>query len=134
MLEKILDRSLDIQEMKPVDPKGNQTWIFIGRTDAEAEAPVFCLMLQVFVWCGKRLTGKDPDAGKDWGQEENRVTEDEMVGWHHQLNGHEFEKTPGDSEGQESLACYSPWGRKKSAMTEPLNNYQHHQAVLTTVV
>jgi len=81
----------------------------------------------------QRLTGKDSDAGKG-GQEENGVTEDEMVGWHHQLNGHEFEQTPGDSEGQESLACCSPWGLKESDMTEPLNNYHHHQAVLITVV
>ena len=79
--------------------------IFIGRTDAEAETPILC-PLDVKSW----FTGKDPDAGKDWGQEEKGATEDEMVGWHHGLNGRGFEQTPGDSEGQESLACCSPWG------------------------
>ena len=69
-----------------------------------------------------RLIGKDPDAGKDWGQEEKGVAENEMVGWHHRLNGHEFEQAPGDSEGQGSLACCSPWGRKESNMTSRLNN------------
>ena len=86
VLEKTLESPLDDKEIKPVNPKGNQSWIFIGRTDAEAEALVF--------WppdVKSRLTGKDPDAGKDWGQEEEGKTEDEMVGWHHQLNGHEFE-------------------------------------------
>ena len=86
----------------------NQPWIFTGRTDAEAEAPVF--------WppdVKSQLIGKDPDAEKDWGQEEKKVTEDEMVGWHRQLNGYEFEQTLGDSEGLESLACLSPWGHKE---------------------
>ena len=86
----------------------NQPWIFTGRTDAEAEAPVF--------WppdVKSQLIGKDPDAEKDWGQEEKKVTEDEMVGWHRQLNGYEFEQTLGDSEGLESLACHSPWGHKE---------------------
>ena len=86
----------------------NQPWIFTGRTDAEAEAPVF--------WppdVKSQLIGKDPDAEKDWGQEEKKVTEDEMVGWHRQLNGYEFEQTLGDSEGLESLACRSPWGHKE---------------------
>ena len=86
----------------------NQPWIFTGRTDAEAEAPVF--------WppdVKSQLIGKDPDAEKDWGQEEKKVTEDEMVGWHRQLNGYEFEQTLGDSEGLESLACCSPWGHKE---------------------
>ena len=90
--------------IKPVNPKGNQIWIFIGRTDAEAETPI--------LWppdAKSQLIGKDPDAGKDWGQEVKRVTEDEMAGWHHWLNGHEFEQTPGDSEGQGSLVCCSPW-------------------------
>ena len=93
------------------------TGIFIGRTDAGAEAPI--------LWPpdgNSQLIGKDPDAVKDWGQEEKRVTEDEMVGWHHWLNGHEFEQTPGDSEGQGSLACCSPWGCKESDMTEQLEN------------
>ena len=95
---------------------GNQSWIFIGTTDAEAEALIF--------WPpdGKNwLTGKDPDAGKDWGQEEKGATEDEVVGWHHWLNGHEFEQALGAGDGQGSLACYSPWGRKELDMTEQLN-------------
>ena len=91
--------SLDCKEIQPVNPKGNQSWIFIGRTDAEVEVPI--------LWppdAKRWLTGKDPNAGKDWGQEEKGVTEIEMVGWHHQLNGHEFEQILGDSEGQGSLA------------------------------
>ena len=87
VLEKTLESPLDSKETKPVNPKGNHLWILIGRTDTEAEAPIF--------WspdANSQLTGKDPDAGKDWRQEENRVTEDEMVGWHHRLNEHEFEK------------------------------------------
>ena len=107
MLEKTLESSLDIKEIKPVNPKGNQPWLFTGRNDAEAEAPILCLH-DAKRW----LTGKDPDAGKDWGQEKTGVTEDEMAGWHHWLNGHEFEQTPGDSKGQGSLACCSPWGCK----------------------
>ena len=95
VLLKILETPLDCKEIKTVSPKGNQSWIFIGRTDAEVEAPV--------LWPpdGKSwLFGKDPDAGKDWGQEEKGTTEDEMFGWHHRLNGHEFEQTLGDGEGQ----------------------------------
>ena len=102
--------------LSPVNPNGNQPWLFIGKTVAEAETPIF--------WppdAKSRLIGKDTDAGKDWWQEENRATEDEMVGWHHQLNEPEFEQTPGDSEGQGSLACSSPRGRKESDMTEQLN-------------
>ena len=87
------------------NPKGNQPWIFTGRTDAETEAPILWPP-DVKSW----LIGKDPDAGKDWGQEEKGMTEEEMVGWHHQLNGHEFEQASGDSEGQGSLASYSLWG------------------------
>ena len=116
-LEKTLESPLDSKEIKPVNPKGNQPWIFIGRTVAEAEAPI--------PWppdAKTQLIRKDPDAGKDWRQEEKGETEDEMVGWQHQLNGHEFEQAPGDSEGQESLACCSPWGRKESDMTEWMNN------------
>ena len=108
--------------LKPVSPKGNQPWIFVGRADAEAEAPI--------PWppdVKSQLIGKDPHAGKDWGQEEKRVTEDEMVAWHHWFNGHEFEQAPGDSEGQRSLVCCSYWGHKQSDMTEWLNNYHHHQ-------
>ena len=98
VLEKTLESPLDCKEIKLVNPDGNQPWIFIGRTDAEAKAPI--------LWppdAKNQLIGKDPDDGKDWGQEEKRVTEDETVGWHHWLNGHEFEQTPGDSEGQGSL-------------------------------
>ena len=96
-----------LKKIKPVDPKGNLPWIFIGRTDAEDEAPILRPP-----YTKSWFIGKDPDAGKDWGQEEKGATEDEMVGWHHWLNGHEFEQTPGDSEGQGSLVCYSPWGWK----------------------
>ena len=107
VLEKTLESPLDSKEIKSVNPKGNQPWIIIGRTDAEAEAPLLWPP-DVKSW----LIGKDPDAGKDWGQEEKRMTEGEMVGWHHWLNGHEFEQTPGDDEGQGSLVCCSPWGLK----------------------
>ena len=105
VLEKTLESPLDCKEIKLVNPKGNQPWIFIRRTNAEAKAPV--------LWSPdlkSQLIGKDPDAGKEWGQEEKRETEDEMVGWHHWLKGHEFEQAPGDSEGQRKLACCSPWG------------------------
>ena len=104
VLEKTLESSLESKEIKAVSPKGNQPWIFIGRTDAEAEAPIF--------WPpdGKNwLIGNDPDAGKDRWQEEKGTTEDEMVGWHHQTNGHEFEQALGDGEGLGKLACCSPW-------------------------
>ena len=100
-----------LQGNQTINPKGNQSWIFIGRTDAETEAPI--------LWSpnGKSwFTGKDPDAGKDWGQEKG-VTEDEMAGWYHQFNGHESEQTPGDSEGQGSLVCYSPWWHKEADRT-----------------
>ena len=93
VLELTLESPLDSKEIKPVNPKGNQPWTFIGKTDAEDEAPI--------LWrpdANSWLTGKDPDAGKDWWQEGKRVTEDEMVGWHHWLDRHEFEQTPGDSE------------------------------------
>ena len=112
VLEKTLESPLDCKEIKPVNPKGNKPWIFNGSTDAKAEAPILWPP-DVKNW----LTGKDPDAGKDWGQEEKGETEDEMVGWHHQFNGHEFEQTPGDSEGYGGLACYSPWGCKELDMT-----------------
>ena len=103
-LEKILESPLDCKEIQPVHPKGDQSWVFIGRTDAEAEALILCppdVKADSF-------TGKDPDAGNNWGQEKNGVTEDEMVGWHQLLNGHEFVQTPGDNEGQGSLVCC--WG------------------------
>ena len=107
---------LNNKEMKPVNPKGNQSWILTGRTDAEAEAPT--------LWpCDAKtwLTGKDPDAGKDWRQEEKGTTEDVMVGWHHRINGHEFEQAPGVGDGPGSLACCSPWDRKELETTEWLN-------------
>ena len=116
LLEKTPESPLDFKEIKPVNPKGNQSWIFIKRTDAEAEAPVLWPP-DVKIW----LIGKDPDAGKDWRQEEKGKTEDKMVGWHRWLSGHEFEQAPGDAEGQGSLACCSPWGCKESD-TEWLNN------------
>ena len=104
VLEKILESPLDCKEIQPVHPKGDQSWVFIGRTDAEAEAPILWPP-DVKSW----LIGKDPNAGKDWKQEKG-TTEDEMVGWHHQLGGHEFEQTPGAGDGQGSLECCSPWG------------------------
>ena len=107
VLEKTLENSLDSKEIKPVNPKGNQSWIFIGKTDAEAETPVLSPP-DGNNW----LLGKDPDAGKDWRQEEKGMTEDELVGWPYWLNGQEFEQTVGDSEGQGRLACCSPWGCK----------------------
>ena len=115
MLEKTLESPLDCKEIKAVNPKGNQPWIFTEMTDVEA--PI--------IWppdAKSRLIGKDPDARKDWGQEEKGLTEDEIVWWHHWLSGHEFEQTLGDSEGQRSLACYSPWGHKELDMTGQLNN------------
>ena len=112
MLEKTLESPLESKEIEPVNPRGNQPWIFIGRTDAETEAPVLWLPA-VKSW----PVVKDPGAGKDWGQEK-RATEDEMVRWHHRLNGHEFERTLGDGEGQGGLECCSPWVHKESDMTE----------------
>ena len=117
VLEKTLESPLDCKEIQPVNPKGNQSWIFIGRTDAEAEAPILWPP-DVKSW----LIWKDPDDEKDWRQEEKGTTEDEIVGWHHQLNGHEFEQALGDAEGQGSLACCSPCGHKESDRTEWLNN------------
>ena len=116
VLEKTLESLLDCKEIKPVNPKGNHPWIFIGRTDTEAEAPIL-RPPDVKNW----LIWKDLDAGEDWRQEEKRMTEDEMVGWHHRLDGHEFEQAPGVGDGQGSLACCSPWGRKELDMTEILN-------------
>ena len=113
-----------VKEIKPVNPKGNQPWMFIGRNDAEVEAPVLWLP-DTKIW----LFRKDSDAGKNWWQEDKGVTENEMVGWYHQLNGHEFEQAPGDGEGQESLACCSPWGHKELDMTEWLNNRNTWEAV-----
>ena len=112
VLEKTLKSPLDCKKIKPVNPKGNQSWILIGRTNAEAET----LILRppdVNCW----LTGKDPDAGKDWRQKEMETAKDKMIRQHHQLNGHEFEQPPRDSEGQRSLIFCSPWGYKESDTT-----------------
>ena len=116
VLEKTLESPLDCKEIQPVHPKGNQSWIFIARTDAEAETPIL-RPLDAKNW----LIGKDADAGKDWRQEEKGTTKDEMVGWHHWLNGHESEQVPGVGDGQGNLARYSPWGRKELDATEQLN-------------
>ena len=118
VLEKTLEIPLDCKEIKPVNPKGNQFWIFIGRTDAEAVAPILWPPV-VKSW----LIWKDPDAGKDWRQEEKGTTENKMIGWYNQLYGHEFEQAPGDGEGWGGLACWSPWGHKESESntTEWLN-------------
>ena len=113
VLEKTLESSLDSKVSKPVNPKGNQSWIFIGRTDAEAETPVLWPP-DIKNW----LLRKDPDAGKDGTQEETGMTEDEMVGWHHRLNGYEFEQALGVGDGQGSLVCCSC---KESDMTGRLN-------------
>ena len=113
VLEKTLESPVEWKEIKPVYPKGKQSWIFTGRTDTEGEAPI--------LWppdAKSCLTGKDPDAWKDWRKKEKGTKEDEIVGWHHKLNGHEFEQTPGDGEGQGSLACCSPWGHKELDTTE----------------
>ena len=105
MLENTLENPLDCKEVKLVHPKGNQPWIFIGRTDAQAEAPILWVS-DARNW----VIGKDPDPGKDRGQKK-AVAEDEIVRWHHQLKGHGFEQTLGDTGGQRSLECCSPWGR-----------------------
>ena len=116
VLEKTPVSPLDCKEIKPVNHKGNQSWAFVGRTDAEAEAPVLWPP-DVKNW----LIRKDPDAGKDWRQEEKGTAEYEMVGWYYGLSGYEFEQTPGVGERQGSLGCCSPWGRKESDTTEQLN-------------
>ena len=113
VLEKTLERPLDCKEIQPVNSKGNQSWILIGRTNAEAETPI--------LWptdAKNWLSGKDLDAGKDWRQEEKRTTEDEMVGWHHRLDEYEFKQALGVGDRQVSLVCCSPWGCKDSDTTE----------------
>ena len=108
VLAKTLESPMDWKEIQPVNPKGNQSWVFIGRTDAEAETPIF--------WPSDAknwLIWKDPDAGKDWRQEEKGITEGEMVGWYHWFNGHEFEQALGVGDGQGGWACCSPWGHKE---------------------
>ena len=116
VLEKTLENPLDCKEIQPVHPKGDQSWVFIGRTDAEAETPIFWLT-HAKNW----LIGKEPDAGRNWGQEEKGTTEDEMAGWHHWLNGHGFGWTPGVGDGRGGLVCCSTWGLKESDTTEGLN-------------
>ena len=114
VLEKTLESPMDCKEIQSVNPKGNQSWIFIGRTDTEVEASI--------LWAPDAknwLIGKDPDAGKDWRQEEKGMTEDEMVGWHHWLDGHK--QAPGVGDGQGSLVCCSPWSHKELDTTEWLN-------------
>ena len=116
VMEKTLESPLDCKEIQPVHPKGDQSWVFIGRTDAEAEIPI--------LWPSDAkswLTGKDPDAGKDWEQEEKGMTEDEMVGWHHRLDGHGFGWTPGVGDGQGGLACWGSWGHKVLETSEWVN-------------
>ena len=116
VLEKTLESPLDCKEIQSVHPKGNQSWLFIGRTDVEAETPA--------LWppdAKNWLTRKDPDAGKDWGQEEKGTTKDEMVGWHCRLNGHGFRWTPGVGDRQGSLARCGSWGHKELDTTERLN-------------
>jgi len=127
VLEKTLENPLNSKEIKPVNNKGNQLWLFIGRTAAEAEAPLFWLPDVT-----SQLIGKVSDAGKDWRQEEQGATEDETVGWHHWLNGHEFEQTLGDSEGQGSLVCFSSQSCKELDMTELLRQWmsKYMQSVL----
>ena len=116
VLEKTLKSPLDYKEIQPVHSKGDQPWVFFGRNDAKAETPV--------LWpphAKNWLTGKDSDAGRDREQEEKGTTEDEMAGWHHRLDGSEFEWTPGDGDGQGGLVCCDSWGRKESDTTEQLN-------------
>ena len=116
VLEKTLESPLDCKEIQPVHLEGDQSWVFIGRTNAEAETPILWPP-HVKSW----LIGKDPDAGKDWGQEEKGMTEDEMVGWHHWLNGHGFGWTPGVGDGQGGLACCGSRDCKELDTTERLN-------------
>ena len=116
VLEKTLESPLDCKEIQPVHHKGDQSWVFMGRTDVEAETPI--------LWppdAKSWLIGKDHDAGQDWGQEEKGTTEDEMVGWHHWLNGHGFGWTPGVGDEQGGLNCCSSWGRTELDTTERLN-------------
>ena len=116
VLEKTLESLLDCKEIQPVHPKGNQFWVFIGRTDVEAETPK--------LWppdAKNWLIGKDSDTGRDWGQEKKGMTEDEIVGWHHWLDGRKFGWTSGAGDGQGGPVCCSLWGRKESDMTEQLN-------------
>ena len=125
VLEETAESPLDCKEIQPVHPKGDQSWVFIGRTDVEAETPI--------LWpphAKSWLIRKDPYAGRDWGQEEKGMTEDEMVRWHHRLNGHEFGWTPGVVDGQGALACCGSWGRKELDMTVRLNCTEYTQSTV----
>ena len=116
VLEKTLESPLDCKKIQPVHPKADQSWVFIGRNDAESETPI--------LWpphAKSWLIGRDPDAGRDWGQEEKGTTEDEMVGWQHRLDGREFGWTPSVGDGQGGLVCCDSWSRKESDTTEQLN-------------
>ena len=115
VLEKTLESPLDWKVIQPVHPLGDQSWVFIGRTDAEGETPILWPPHEK-CW----LIGKDPDAGRDWGQEEKGTTEDDVAGWHHWLDGRESECTPGVGDGQGGLACCDSWGHKESDTTEQL--------------
>ena len=115
VLEKTVESPLECKEIQPVHPKGNQSWVFIGRTNIEAETPILWPP-DVKIW----FTGKDPEAGKDWGQEEKGMPEDEMVGWHYWLNGHGLGWTLGVGDGQGGLVCCGSWSHKESDMTERL--------------
>ena len=130
VLEKIPEGHLDSKKIKPVNSKGNQSYIYIGRTEAEAEAPI--------LWSPDSkdwLIRKNPDAVKDWRQEEKGTTEDETVGWHHWLDGYEFEQALGVGDGLGSLGCFSPWGHKESdGLTESLNNSIFSLREITTSV
>ena len=136
VLEKTLESPSDYREIQPVNPKGNQSWMFTGRTDGEAEVPIF--------WppdVKNCLIGKDPDAGKEWRQEEKGTTEDEMDGRHHWLDGHEFEQAPGVGDGQGSLVWWSPWGQKELDTTEWLKwtelilpwEYEHNRSLYNRI-
>ena len=116
VLEKTLESPMDCKEIQPFHPKGDQSWVFIGRTDVEVENPI--------LWpphAKSWLIGKDPDACRDWGQKEKGMTENEMAGWHHRLDGHESGWTPGVGDGQGGLVCCGSWGRKELDSTEQLN-------------
>ena len=135
VLEKTLESPLDRKEIQPVHPKGDQSWVFIGMTNVEAETPIF--------WpphAKSWLSGKDPDARRDWGQEEKGTTEDEMAGWHHRLDGHGFGWTLGVGDGQGGLVCWGSWCHKESGTTERLNwtelivIYLHRQSKLMTAI
>ena len=120
VLEKMLESPLDCKEIQPINAKGNPSWIFIGRTDAEAETPV--------LWSPDAknwLIGKDPDAGKDWSWEEKGMTKDEMVGFYHWLDGHEFEQALGVGDGQEGLVCCSPWGSQRVGQNDWIELNRH---------